>query len=538
MSRSTLTIVRHGASAPVPGPGDTVITTDDLKKWIRSGRLLTHFRSYDEVRLLSDRVDALGRPLPAALAARLLSRGPCYAEDASGARRPLETGTIARWAADAATEPFRASGFVASVAAEVARLEAGTNGSPQRPVSFDLQSSPLYLRADLSFGVKAGGSIGHTAGVINHLGDFAAPPIAVTSDPVPMIASTVEAHTITPDEAFWNFQELPSFVMNRTLRQTAEAALGSRLPAFIYQRYTVNGFAAVQLATTFGVPLVTEYNGSEVWVARHWGRPLKYEDLSARIERLNLRAAHLVSVVSKPLADEVQALGIPADRILVNPNGVEPGVYRPDLDASGIRHRFALDGRVVIGFIGTFGPWHGAEVLARAFVRLLQLDPPLRDRVRLLWIGDGARLPRVRDILATGGAIAECAFTGLVPQSEGPRFLAACDVFASPHVPNPDGSPFFGSPTKLFEYMSLGRGIVASRLDQIAEVLDDGRTALLVPPSDEQALAGALRILIVDADLRNRLGADARRVVIERYSWREHVGRTIAALDHALTDGR
>jgi glycosyltransferase involved in cell wall biosynthesis len=282
------------------------------------------------------------------------------------------------------------------------------------------------------------------------------------------------------------------------------------------------------------VPLVTEYNGSEVWVARHWGRPMKYEALSTRIERLNLRASHLVTVVSRPLADEVQALGVEPERVLVNPNGVEPDVYHPDIDASEVRRRYALDGRVVIGFIGTFGPWHGAEVLAEAFVRLLQTDPGMRERVRLLWIGDGARLPHVKQILAAGGALDESSFTGLVPQAEGPRFLAACDIFASPHAPNADGSAFFGSPTKLFEYMSMGRGIVASRLDQIGEVLDDGRTAMLVPPSDPQALAAALGALIVDAGLRNRLGNEARREVIRRYSWREHVRRTVDALKARL----
>ena len=115
-------------------------------------------------------------------------------------------------------------------------------------------------------------------------------------------------------------------------------------------------------------------------------------------------------------------------------------------------------------------------------------------------------------------------------QQDDCEVLAVCDVFASPHVPNPDGSPFFGSPTKLSEYMAMGRGIVASALDQIAEVLEDGRTAILVPPADAQALARALETLVVDRDLRLRLGAAARRVVLERHTWHAHVGRTLAAL--------
>jgi len=530
VTSSRLTIVRHGAPAPPPAPGETVITTDELKSWIRSGRLLSSFRAYDEVRLLSDRVDALGRPLPAAFAARLLSRSACYAADAAGNRRPLTAGTIGRWAAQAALEPFQRASFVGGVEREVAQLEAEASDGVQAPVTLDLRLPPLYLRADLSFGVKAGGSIGHTAGVINHLGDFAAAPIAVTSDPVPTVSPGIESHTITPDEAFWNFQELPSFVMNHTVTRAVSAAVGTRVPSFVYQRYTINGFAAVQLARRWRVPLVTEYNGSEVWVARHWGRPLRYEALSARIERVNLRAAHLVSVVSRPLADEVQALGVDPARILVNPNGVEPEVYRPDVDAGEVRRRYGLEGRVVIGFIGTFGPWHGAEVLAQAFTALLGSHPALRDRVRLLWIGDGAALPRVREILAEGGALDESVFTGLVPQPDGPRHLAACDIFVSPHVPNADGSPFFGSPTKLFEYMAMGRGIVASSLDQIAEILEDGRTAVMVPPADVAALAAALLRLVNDAPLRQRLGGEARRVALDRHTWREHVRRTVDAL--------
>jgi glycosyltransferase involved in cell wall biosynthesis len=532
VSTTRLTIVRHGAASPVPADGETIITTDELKNWIRSGRVLARAGRYGEVRLFTDRVDALGRPLPAALAARLLSRGACYVADGRGRRRPLPAGLLMRWLGQAIAEPFTRGSLIAGVTREVAALEAAAR-SPQAGTVFHPEASPLYLRADLSFGVKAGGSVGHTAGVINHLGDFAGPPIVITSDPVPTVAPTIETHTIEPDEAFWHYQELPAFVMNQALLRTAAGAVGTRVPAFIYQRYTLNGYAAVQLARQWQVPLITEYNGSEVWVARHWGRPLVHESLSTRIEHLNLTAAHLVSVVSRPLADEVIAIGVAPSRVLVNPNGVEPERYRPDIDATAVRNRLGLMGRTVIGFIGTFGPWHGAEVLARAFVQMLSAQPDLRDRVRLLWIGDGATMPAVRAILREGGADEACVFAGLVPQADGPSYLAACDIYASPHVPNQDGSPFFGSPTKLFEYMAMGRGIVASSLDQIAEVLQDGSTALLVPPGDAGALATAVRRLVDDRPLRLALGEAARREVLARHTWHAHVGRTVAALRQA-----
>ena len=121
-------------------------------------------------------------------------------------------------------------------------------------------------------------------------------------------------------------------------------------------------------------------------------------------------------------------------------------------------------------------------------------------------------------------------FTGLVPQQEGPEHLAAMDILIAPHVPNADGTRFFGSPTKLFEYMAMGRAIVASRLEQLGEILEDGRTALLVPPADEASLAQAMTRLCDDTGLRGRLGDAARRRAMERHTWGAHAGALIDRL--------
>jgi glycosyltransferase involved in cell wall biosynthesis len=352
----------------------------------------------------------------------------------------------------------------------------------------------------------------------------------LTTDDVPTLKEGLEIHAIAPDDAFWNFSELPTFVLNDTSVAAAERAVQGRDLAFVYQRYSMNNFAGIRLSRRHRIPFVLEYNGSEVWVSRHWGRPLKYEALAERIERLNAAAADLIVVVSQPLADELAERGIERHKILVNPNGVDTDRYRPEIDGRSIRARYALDGSLVVGFIGTFGPWHGAEILARAFVALRDRAPSLLASVRLLLIGDGATMPLVREILAAGGASGATAFTGLVPQEDGPEHLAACDILVSPHVPNPDGTPFFGSPTKLFEYMAMGKGIVASRLDQIGEVLAHEHTAWLVKPDDVNDLAAGLRRLIADPELRERLGSEARRTALASYTWRAHTQRTIERL--------
>jgi glycosyltransferase involved in cell wall biosynthesis len=140
--------------------------------------------------------------------------------------------------------------------------------------------------------------------------------------------------------------------------------------------------------------------------------------------------------------------------------------------------------------------------------------------------------------------------TGVVAQADAPRYLAASDVLVSPHVPNPDGTPFFGSPTKLFEYMAMGKPIVASALDQIAQVLTPSlavtalpegdpkeasrEVAILSEPGNVDELVQGIRFLIEHPAWRTRLGECARAEALTRYTWDKHVGSILermAALD-------
>jgi glycosyltransferase involved in cell wall biosynthesis len=100
-------------------------------------------------------------------------------------------------------------------------------------------------------------------------------------------------------------------------------------------------------------------------------------------------------------------------------------------------------------------------------------------------------------------------------------------VLVSPHGRQADGGEFFGSPTKLFEYMAAGRPIVASAVGQIAETLQNDETALLVPPDDPMALCQAIVRLVDDPDLRARLAAAARRSAEEHHTWRQNAERLL-----------
>jgi glycosyltransferase involved in cell wall biosynthesis len=179
---------------------------------------------------------------------------------------------------------------------------------------------------------------------------------------------------------------------------------------------------------------------------------------------------------------------------------------------------------VVAGFVGTFGPWHGVEKLAEA-VKTIPPELP----VRFLLVGSGSLHAEVAKRLEAETAGGRVIFTGVVSHDRVPRLLDACDILVAPHVPLADGSEFFGSPTKIFEYMAMGKGIVASRLGQIGEVLVDGETALLVEPGNVAELTTAIVKLIESEKLRRGLGARAREVAEREHTWTRNARRVLEA---------
>ncbi len=147
----------------------------------------------------------------------------------------------------------------------------------------------------------------------------------------------------------------------------------------------------------------------------------------------------------------------------------------------------------------------------QAIVRLLSSPCPCR--LRFVLMGNGLLHGEMRSALAAYEKTGEVIFTGSLPSDKVAEYLDASDILVSPHIPMPDGSRFFGSPTKLFEYMAMGKGIVASRLEQLAEVLEHDRTAWLVTPGDVEELAEAILRLALDPAKREaaRYGRAAGR---------------------------
>jgi glycosyltransferase involved in cell wall biosynthesis len=414
--------------------------------------------------------------------------------------------------------------------------------------------SALYLNANLWFGVKSGGSVGHVAGVVNALaGHGYDVALASVTGPV-MIRPDVRHIALDVPPVIGMPFEKNMYAFHRSAVAQLERDSTLPRPGFIYQRMSTGNYTGASLARRWKVPFLLEYNGSEVWIAKNWCAGFRYPDLALAVEESNLRHADLIITISEVLADELRERGIEKERILWYPNCVDPSVFDPsrfdDNASRALRSELGIrEDAVVVMFIGTFGQWHGVEVLARAIRQMAERQAPAlhAGNAHFVLVGDGLKMAEVQSTLSSDLTRRFATLTGLVPQADAPKYLAMADILVSPHVPNNDGTRFFGSPTKLFEYMAMGKAIVASDLDQIGQVLknsirveqvpttgpSDNETALamLAPPGDVPALVKAIAFMVEHSDWRATLGRNARAEALKKYTWAHHTAHIIERLD-------
>ncbi|MBN2406658.1 MAG: glycosyltransferase family 4 protein [Elusimicrobia bacterium] len=380
-----------------------------------------------------------------------------------------------------------------------------------------------YIRTQFSFNLKAGGSVGHTQGMIRGFENAGCAVKVFSNDR--LLGLDDKTVLIKPKfkkplgELFYNIYSCRRY----------RSLIKEYGPDVIYHRYRGLTYFVVRLAREMGIPLILEFNSFDSWKIKHWSvnigiikqicrNTVKYGIVKI-IERYNLKNADMIVTVSEVLRKDLIDMGIPEKKILVVPNGVDTAKFSPEnTDPEKIRRlkeKLGIEnGCIVAGFTGTFGPWHGIPQLTEAIETISKNR--LSGKVHFLIIGDG---DLKKDMVKKLQSYDKVTFTGEIPYTEITDYLAVCDILMSPHNPHPDGREFFGSPTKLFEYMAMGKGIVASRLGQIGDVLEDNETALLVEPGNVEELVRGILRLAEDAGLRERLGKRAREIAISKYTW-------------------
>ena len=311
--------------------------------------------------------------------------------------------------------------------------------------------------------------------------------------------------------------ELRCMLYNLTLYGRAFDYLQSWRIDCIYERYSLLGCAGIRLAKALGVPHLLEVNA-----------PLGFEqeklqgpEMSASARETEYRLfleTNQVIVVSRQLQTYVAACGVPLERISILPNAVDPQRFDPrhENNDMSVRNRYKLEGKYVIGFVGGLAPWHGVDTLIVAFRRLLAVVP----HARLLIVGDGPEREKLEKYALENDLNGMATFTGLVPYDAIPQYIAAMDIAVAPYKPSAN---FYHSPLPLFEYMAMGKPVVAGSIGQIQEVIKNGENGLLYAPGNIAQLATTLSKLADNAPpLGFRLGENARTWVQKERTWEKN----------------
>jgi glycosyltransferase involved in cell wall biosynthesis len=365
----------------------------------------------------------------------------------------------------------------------------------------------------------AGGAMSHIRGVLGGLQANRAKCEIFSAIPLPF--ESFPTREIASKRRFFVFWESLMLSYGFSFARQVKRLLRGRPVGTLYQRHGRFTIAGALLSQWTGIPFTLEYNGSEKWTAAYWD-PTRFYSWMSLCENIALRCASLIVVVSDPIKAELLERGIPAERIIVSPNAVDPDHFHPLCGGEELRCELGIGPEeVVVAFVGSFGPWHGVSILRQSIAEILK--DATSPRIRFILMGDGPLQRETRKILGEFERSRQVIFTGMVPHGRVRPYLDAADILASPHVPLPDGKPFFGSPTKLFEYMAMGKAIVASRLDQLAQVLTDRETAMLVAPGSVSELTAMILLLAAQPELRHRLGKAARQAAIDRHTWKQNV---------------
>lgn len=288
----------------------------------------------------------------------------------------------------------------------------------------------------------------------------------------------------------------------RGLLESAAATGGLDL---VYERYALGAGAAQAFARDRGTPYVLEVNAPLIDEERQFrGREPGAE--AQAVERRLFSQADLILAVSRPVAEYAVRGGAAPERVRVRPNAVDPERFDRKRSAE-LRARLFGPDAFVVGFHGRLRPWHGFARIAGAVADLRRRGLP----ARLLAVGTGDFEAEIDGCLDEQAVV----LAGWQDHADVGRFVGCFD--ALPLAYERSGASYF-SPLKLREAMAAGAVPVVPRVGDLPEVVEDGRTGLLVESGDRPALAAALERLASDPRLRARLSA-AAQVEARRHTW-------------------
>lgn len=276
----------------------------------------------------------------------------------------------------------------------------------------------------------------------------------------------------------------------------------------IYERHAMFLLAGTLFSCLTGIPLFVEVN--EISGPKR-ARRQTFRRLAGWVERFVFHRAAGIFAVSSFLADKIAGkIGIRGS-ITVASNAIHPKDFQRVFYGERIRTENGLIGKVIFGFAGWFSEWDRLDFLVETFGQLC--DQTGRSDLILMLVGDGTVIPSVREQINHLGLEKLVLLTGPIARREILDYLDAIDIAVIPH------SNDYGSPMVMFEFMALGKPVVAPALMPILDVIENGKNGLIFPLLSFTVIIQILKELLDNDGKRKQIGAAARERVIRSHTW-------------------
>lgn len=258
-----------------------------------------------------------------------------------------------------------------------------------------------------------------------------------------------------------------------------------------------DGYAAVRIGQELGIPVIITVHGTELTMTMPSDTGVK------AIFRQSMRAAHRVTFVSSKLARLALSEDlVDADRVAIIPNGIDESAIAA-AQANPVPRNSSLRLLSVCNLV----PLKNIDLVLEA---LAQLGPEFTGEYHV--VGDGPQRLHLVSLAARLGLAHRVFFHGKKPHAESLAEMAACDVFVVPSAPEGFGIVFA-------EAMAMAKPVIGCAAEGPADFVRNGENGMLVSARSLPELTSALRQLIANSDLRDRLGAEGRRSVMSRLTW-------------------
>lgn len=313
--------------------------------------------------------------------------------------------------------------------------------------------------------------------------------------------------------------------------------------------YARSDYVSIIVSKLLKIPVIIEVNGVS------WEENLLRTDFISRMLKFlkNIFSIDILKIRDKIILNSATKVVVVTERIrellleenilkrarindiIVINNGANIEMFRPlDMDKNEIRKELNLSlSDYYINFTGNLFRYQGVEYLIQSVPLILKEYP----NTKFLVVGDGVMKKELVELAKKTGVSDKFIFTGTVPYEEVPKYINASDVCVAPSARDERNKKSGGSSLKIYEYLACGKPVVTGNLDGDKDLILESNAGYVVSAENTAELANAIIKLLKNKELREEMGKNGRKCVVENHSW-EAVAKRVEEVCNEVVGGR